>query len=158
MSGPRTDVEALAAALRLEREGRAGEAAERLTHHPFGPDLAPAAAALRAQLLERVGRGAEAWDVLAEALERAPGHAALLTRAGVLSCRRGDLVQAERLLARAWQAGPLPEAAFHLGEIAAMTGRPHQAAQWLVSCAAFEGEGGGWRQRGVERLAAAPEG
>lgn len=158
MSESLTEVEVLTAALRLERGGRAGAAAERLAGHPFGPDLAPAAAALRSQLLEREGHGAEAWAVLAEALERSPGDAALLTRAGVFSYHRGDLVRAERLLARAWQAAPLPEAAFHLGEIAEMTGRPQEVARWRALCAAFEGEGGGWRQRAVERLVAEPEG
>jgi len=150
------DVAALAAALRLAGEGEAGRALERLADHSFAAGIAPAAAALQAQLLESEGHGAEAWDVLERALERSPGHAALLVRAGVLAYHRGDLVRAADLLARAWRAGPLPEAAFHLGEIAVLQGSRVEAARWLALCAAFDGAGGGFGERARQRLAADP--
>jgi tetratricopeptide (TPR) repeat protein len=81
------------------------------------PDYAQAYNALGYSLADRNERLTEAKDLIEKALKIAPDDAAIIDSMGWVLYRLGDLVRAEELLKRAYEAQPDPEIAAHLGEV-----------------------------------------
>jgi Flp pilus assembly protein TadD len=81
------------------------------------PDYAQAYNALGYSWADRNERLTEAKDLIEKALKIAPDDAAIIDSMGWVLYRLGDLVRAEDLLRRAYEAQPDPEIAAHLGEV-----------------------------------------
>lgn len=128
-----------------------------IERHSFAADLEPAASLLRGDALAKQGEILGAIAIYREGAERHPREAAFALREALLLLRQGDPVAAERLLRRSFEAAPLPEAAFHLGEVLAAAGRRTDAISWWVRAAVLEGDSGRWRALSEERLGRLPD-
>ncbi len=151
--GPQhADVTVLSRAALLAANGERQAAVDLLGAHDFEPAREIVAAALRGAILEEMDEHAAAGAAYREALEKHPDDALLHLRLGVLSYRAGDLRKAESHFLRSWQLQPLAEAAYHLGELYALSGRPARARTFLVEAAARESAGSPWRAKAIQQL------
>jgi tetratricopeptide (TPR) repeat protein len=75
-----------------------------------------------AYALERLGRYDESFDVLAQAIRKGNNDPRTLLSSGVLALRRGDIIEADVLLAEAatyWDRRPKPAAWYHYAALTA---------------------------------------
>ena len=93
------------------------------------PDNQAAYNALGYALADRGVRLEEARQLIAKALELAPGDPFITDSLGWLEFRAQNLVEALRLLDQAFKAQPDPEIAAHLGEVLWATGQKARAMQ-----------------------------
>jgi tetratricopeptide (TPR) repeat protein len=89
-----------------------------------------------AYALERLGRFDESTDVLAQAVRVGSSDARTLLSSGVLALRRGDIIEADVLLAEAaslWDRRPKPAAWFHYAALTAALANDIDRAVGILS-------------------------
>ncbi|MFP4695978.1 tetratricopeptide repeat protein [Thiohalospira sp.] len=113
------------AAAELERVERVEQDLKRLLEQD--PDHAHALNALGYTLTDQTDRHEEAREYIQRALELEPEDPNILDSMGWVEYQLGNLEEAEKWLARAWEAAPGPEVAAHYGEVLWERGREEEA-------------------------------
>lgn len=138
-------------AVALLGQGKPFAALSELNAAQPNPPLDLAAWLLQASLLGH-DNIEKAGLLYSRALDRYPQHPMALLRVGVFTYERGDAEVARTLLERSWAAGPSAEAGVYLGRLYAARGDHLRACVFLAQSAAFEPEGGHWRDTAVQEI------